>query len=54
MAELFRAVDALVVAAKEAERARRIIVGKLLADSHGKLMRGDDPRLTKREESRDA
>lgn len=54
VAELFRAVDALVAAAKEADRAKRVIVSKLVAESDGKLMRGDDPRLTKREDSRHA
>ena len=52
--ELFRAVDALVAAAKEADRAKRVIVSRLVAESDGKLMRGDDPRLEKREESRHA
>ena len=54
VAELLRAVDTLVAAAKEANRAKRIIVGQLIADSDDKLMRGDDPRLTKREDSRHA
>ena len=54
VADLFRALDTLVAAAKEADRAKRIIVSKLMVDSRGKLMRGDDPRLTEREESRHA
>ena len=33
---------------------RRETIQRLIAESHGKLMRGDDPRLTLREESRDA
>lgn len=52
--ELFCAVDALVAAAKEAERAKRIIVNRLVAESNGKLMRGADPRLAHRETSRNA
>ena len=54
VADLFRALDTLVAAAKDANRAKRIIVGRLIAESDGKLIRGDDPRLTKREESRHA
>lgn len=33
---------------------RRETIQRLIAESNGKLMRGDDPRLTKREESRRA
>ena len=54
VADLFRALDTLVAAAKEADRAKRIIVGRLLAESDNKLIHGDDPRLAKREESRNA
>lgn len=33
---------------------RRKAIQRLIAESDGKLMRGDDPRLTKREVSRHA
>ena len=33
---------------------KRETIKQLVEDSDGKLMRGDDPRLTKREESRHA
>lgn len=55
--DLFRALDTLVAAVTEAERAKRIIlddaehrratVKRLIDESNGRLMRGDDPRLTR-------
>lgn len=43
--DLLHAVDGLVAAAKNADRAKRIILGEHVTEHDGKLRRGNDSRL---------
>ena len=49
-----KALRTILRSLKARERERAKATARLIAQSNGKLMRGDDPRLTRREESRHA
>lgn len=49
-----KALRTILRSLKAVQRERAKATTRLLAESNGKLMRGDDPRLTRQEESRHA
>jgi hypothetical protein len=49
-----KALRTILRSLKARERERAKAAARLISQSNGKLMRGDDPRLTKREDSRHA
>ena len=49
-----KALRTILRSLKAVERERGKQTARLISQSNGKLMRGDDPRITQREESRHA